>query len=156
MSLIKPPVFATRSGLKRKAAVLMLALAALAGCAQEPAAPSASLTRASTALANNQSSSVLKTTTCARPEYPQDAHRRGSQGTTTVRFLIDTDGSVAQSAIVKSSGDASLDEAARSALAKCRFKPAVKDGQARRAWVPVQYVWSLEPAGKAPAKAAQP
>jgi TonB family protein len=62
------------------------------------------------------------------------ARRRGSQGTTTVRFLIDTDGSAAQFNILKSSGDSLLDGAARSALSKSRFKPAVKNGQPQRAW----------------------
>lgn len=128
---------------------LALALASLAGCAQAPAAPDNTVARGGSAVADaGKTTSVLKTSTCARPEYPQDARRRGSQGTTTVRFLIDADGRVAQSGIAASSGDASLDEAARAALAKCRFKPALKDGKPHRAWVPVQYVWSMDPASE--------
>lgn len=146
MSRIEHPAFAAHTSLMWKAAMpaLALALASLAGCAQAPAAQERTLA----AVDAGKTTSVLKTNTCARPESPQDARRRGSQGTTTVRFLIDTDGSVAQSGIIKSSGDASLDEAARAALAKCKFKPAVKDGKPQRAWVPVQYVWSMDPAGK--------
>jgi TonB family protein len=61
----------------------------------------------------------------------------------TLRFLVDTDGSVAEALVAKSSGDASLDEAARVAIAKCRFTPAMANGKPARAWVPVQYVWSM-------------
>jgi TonB family protein len=137
---------------------LIATLSSLAGCAQAPVAQAGAVTSGSTAIAST-TTPAHKNVTCARPEYPKDARRRGSQGTTTVRFLIDTDGSVAQSFILKSSGDLSLDEAARSALSKCRFKPAVKDGQPQRAWAPVQYVWSLGPTGSSrmpPTVAVQP
>ncbi|MCS0706467.1 energy transducer TonB [Massilia aurea] len=124
-------------------AVLSLALISaqfsLAGCAQAP------VTRANADVAST-TTSAQKPATCPRVEYPKEALRRGSQGTTTVRFLIDIDGRVAQSNILKSSGDLSLDEAALSGLSRCRFKPAVRDGQPQRAWVPVQYVWLLPPA----------
>ncbi|MFC5460854.1 energy transducer TonB [Massilia niabensis] len=159
MSHIKQFIYPAQQALKWKAAILALglAVASLAGCAQAPAAQGDTVTRGSSAVAGaDKTTSALKTSTCARPEYPKDARRRGSQGTTTIRFLIDTDGSVAQSDIVKSSGDASLDEAARSALAKCRFKTAKKDGKPRRAWVPVQYVWTMEPASQARVPPATP
>lgn len=126
---------------------LISALCSLAGCAQISSAQADTVTHGSTAAAST-TTSAQKTPTCTRPVYPKEAQRRGSQGTTTIRFLIDTDGSVAQSNILKSSGDLSLDEAARSALSQCRFKPVIKDGQPQRAWVPVQYVWSLAPAGR--------
>lgn len=143
MSGFEPSVRPATQSLNGKAAILVLAFTtALSGCAQTPVAPGDTAPRDSAA----KTTAALNTSTCARPEYPQDARRRGSQGTTTVRFLIDIDGSVAQSHTVKSSGDASLDEAARSALDKCRFKPAMKEGKPHRAWVPVQYVWSMAPA----------
>jgi len=136
---------------------LISTLSSLSGCAQAPGAQAGTVARGSTAIAST--TTAQKNVTCARPEYPKEARRRGSQGTTTIRFLIDIDGSVAQSVILKSSGDLSLDEAARSALSKCRFKPAVKDGQPQRAWAPVQYVWSLAPTGSPrmpPTAAVQP
>lgn len=158
MSHIKQFIRPAQQGLKWQAAipVLVLALTSLAGCAQAPAVQGGSATRASSAVADaGKTTSASKSATCAKPEYPKEAARRGSQGTTTVRFLIETDGSVVQSEIVKSSGDASLDEAARSALAKCRFKQVTKDGRPpQRAWMPVQYVWSMAPAKKPPAPAA--
>lgn len=81
--------------------------------------------------------------TCARPVYPELARAEKRAGTTTISFLIGTDGFVKQSRLAKSSGSADLDEAARSALALCRFRPAVKDNKAVEAWTAVQYVWSL-------------
>lgn len=152
MSRIEQAACAANPGFQWKAAIPALGLAlALAGCSQAPAAQGD--TGGSLARADN-AKPVLMPSTCSSPNYPKDARRRGSQGTTTVRFLIDTDGTVARSDIQQSSGDASLDEAARVAMAKCRFTPIVKDGQPRRAWVPVQYVWSLAPA-RAPGPAPQ-
>ncbi len=68
---------------------------------------------------------VAQFNSCAKPEYPRESLARRAQGTTTLRFLIDVDGSVAEAAVAKSSGDALLDEAARVAIAKCRFTPAM-------------------------------
>ena len=131
--------------LKSTAAAAVLALSTgLAGCtqtalAQDGAAPAAA------ASDTPRAKSILNTASCSKPEWPKDALARRSQGTTTVNFLIDTDGSVAESAVTKSSGDPSLDEAARSAIAKCMFRPAVgSDKKPARAWVPVQYVWTLD------------
>jgi TonB family protein len=81
--------------------------------------------------------------TCARPEYPELARTEKRAGTTTISFLIGADGYVKQSRLLRSSGSADLDEAARSALALCRFRPAIKDDKPVEAWTPVQYVWSL-------------
>jgi D-alanyl-D-alanine endopeptidase (penicillin-binding protein 7) len=36
-----------------------------------------------------------------------------------------------------------MDEAARGALLRCRFAPALRDGQPVPTWHPVQYVWTL-------------
>ncbi|MGJ9420702.1 energy transducer TonB [Massilia sp. CMS3.1] len=164
MLRIERAVVAANSRFKSNGAIVFLgltlisALSSLAGCVQAPAAQADTVILGSTAVAST-TTSARTNATCAKPEYSKEALRRGSQGTTTIRFLIDTDGSVAQSNILKSSGDLSLDEAALSALSKCRFKPAVKDGQPQRAWVPVQYVWSLAPAGRPqvpPTAAAQP
>lgn len=81
---------------------------------------------------------------CARPEYPPAALRAEETGTTTVRFLIDTDGRAIQSQVVRSSGHKRLDEAARQALSLCQFKPGTLDGKPERSSVDMQYVWKLE------------
>lgn len=81
---------------------------------------------------------------CAKPEYPPASLRAEETGTTTVRFVIDTDGHAIQSQVVKTSGHKRLDEAARAALSLCHFKPGTTDGKAERSTVDIQYVWKLE------------
>ncbi|MGJ9416820.1 TonB family protein [Massilia sp. CMS3.1] len=117
--------------------VLAMAVAVLAGCA--------GTTPGSSALEHDAVTTkpIAKFNSCAKPEYPQASLARRAEGTVTLRFLIDTDGSVAEAAVAKSSGDALLDEAARVAIAKCRFTPGTAGGKPVRSWVPVQYVWSM-------------
>jgi len=81
---------------------------------------------------------------CVRPVYPKESLRNEQQGTVDLEFLIDIDGSVADSRVTKSSGFAALDTAAKVGLAKCRFKPASRDGKPARAWQSVSYVWKLD------------
>ncbi len=121
-----------------KAALPVLGLSAtlLVGCAQAPVADSAADAVTTPPLAQFNS--------CAKPQYPADALAKRLQGTVTLQFKVETDGSVQDSKVMKSSGDASLDEAARVAIAKCTFTPATVNGKPKAAWAPVQYVWSLE------------
>lgn len=85
----------------------------------------------------------IDTGSCSRPVYPEEDARQKNTGTVTMHFLIGLDGKVVESKVLKSSGHRSLDEAARSALAKCRFKPPVTpDGRHVQAWTAVQYVWT--------------
>lgn len=65
---------------------------------------------------------------CAGPEYPSASKRLEEEGTVTLRYLVGTDGSVISAEVEKSSGFRRLDEAARSSIVKCQFKPALKDG----------------------------
>lgn len=110
----------------------------LAACAQTPPVSGAA---GATAVAPGAADTPLP---CARPVYPAQAAANKIEGTTTVGLLIAPDGRVIKSRLYTSSGDTSLDEAARSALVKCRFKPASAKGKPVAAWVPVQYVWSLK------------
>jgi D-alanyl-D-alanine endopeptidase (penicillin-binding protein 7) len=80
---------------------------------------------------------------CRKPMYPQADIAASHEGTVTVSFLVDTNGTVADSRVVRSSGFAGLDMAAQTALHKCRFNPAIQHGQAVRAWTAVQYIWTL-------------
>ena len=82
--------------------------------------------------------------TCAKPQYPHADLNAGHQGTTTLAFLIDAEGRVAESKVERSSGYATMDEASRAAIAECRFKPGTVDGRAAAQWANVQYVWTLE------------
>jgi len=134
-----------RQALDWKAALPVLGLAAVcvAGCAQAPASAVSSESRAAPAHAGEVTRALARFETCEKPIYPAGAVAQKLAGTVTLRFLIDTDGTVADAVVQNSSGTASLDEAARVAIAKCRFTPATAGGKPQRAWVPVQYVWSL-------------
>jgi D-alanyl-D-alanine endopeptidase (penicillin-binding protein 7) len=81
---------------------------------------------------------------CSKPLWPQQALEAEHTGTVTLSFRISESGQVAGSAVVKSSGHASLDEAARSGIEKCSFKPATVRGKPVASWQKMQYVWTLE------------
>lgn len=88
--------------------------------------------------------SVAPGAQCAKPSYPPASRRLEEEGTVGLRFLIGADGSVLQSEVVKSSGFARLDEAARNALAKCQFRAGTVDGKPEPSWASIQYTWRLE------------
>lgn len=81
---------------------------------------------------------------CAQPEYPAASRRAEESGTVTLRFLIDVDGKAVESAVEASSGFKRLDEAARSALARCRFKSGTVDGKPEQSWARIRYTWKLD------------
>lgn len=58
------------------------------------------------------------------PKFPEPALRKGSEGYVIVRAYIQTDGTVARATISKTSGDATLDEAARTAVLKWKMNSA--------------------------------
>ena len=148
MQRIKRLVRPDTQALNWKAAIPVLGLAAacIAGCAQTPTAVNdkaqeqAQEQAAADAVATRP---IAQFNSCAKPQYPAEALARRVEGTVTLRFRIEPNGSVSQSSVLKSSGDVSLDEAARVAIAKCTFTPATVNGKPQPAWVPVQYVWKL-------------
>ena len=81
---------------------------------------------------------------CQKPEYPSASRRNEEEGTVQLRFLIGTNGQVIESQVEKSSGFARLDEAARSALSKCQFKPGTLNGTPEQSWASMKYTWRLE------------
>jgi len=82
--------------------------------------------------------------TCAPPQYPEEAEDMEQTGTSVLQFLIDASGRVAASRVANSSGYASLDQAALSALSQCKFKPAIgADGTPQESWTSIRYVWQL-------------
>jgi protein TonB len=78
------------------------------------------------------------------PNYPRAAHRRGEQGTVMVRVLVSATGIAQTVALEKSSGFASLDQAALAHVSQCRFVPAQQDGHAVQALYKVPVVFKLE------------
>ena len=136
MSRIKRLLRPDAQALNWKAAIPVLGLAAacVAGCAGMPAAqaPAAPVIPA-----------VADFSSCAKPHYPKESLTLGHQGTVTLGFKISADGKVEESTLKRSSGFPLLDEAAREAIAKCRFRPATQAGKPVPAWMQMQYVWTL-------------
>ncbi len=62
------------------------------------------------------------------PKYPDIAWRQHQGGRVVIRMHIDPQGRVASAEVLESSGHPALDRAAREALAKWRFVPALRDG----------------------------
>ena len=138
MQRIKQLVRPDTQALNWKAAipVLGLALAGLAGCAQTgPVNPFASMPD------NVVTKAVANFNSCKKPEYPQDALASKIEGTVALGMLVKADGKVREAVVRQSSGNASLDEAARAALAKCSFQPATVNGAPKEQWTEVKYVW---------------
>ena len=123
-----------------KAAIPVLALTTacltLAACAttEKPAAPHEPV----------RVSAVADFKSCSKPNWPVSSLPEGHTGTVTLQFTIDTDGSVVDSNVRKSSGDPLLDEAARNGIAMCHFKPGTEDGVPTKAKMQMQYVWTLK------------
>ena len=64
-----------------------------------------------------------------KPKFPTAALTRGSEGYVVVRAYIGPDGSVVRATVSKSSGDSSLDDAARAAVLRWKMnQAAVKPG----------------------------
>lgn len=78
------------------------------------------------------------------PTYPDKARTAGIDGRNIVEVLVDTDGSVADARILKSSGDALLDEAAVDAALRATFTPGRQENRAVRVWVSIPFRFTLE------------
>jgi protein TonB len=74
------------------------------------------------------------------PSYPAEAARRHAEGTVGLRVHVTENGTPGWVDIVHSSGDSSLDETARNAVALWRFQPARDHGTA----VPFDYQLNVE------------
>jgi len=77
-------------------------------------------------------------------EYPKASLMNEEQGTTSMSFQVNADGSVADSKLEKSSGFKGLDKAAIKGLSACKFKPGTKDGAPAQTWTKVDYAWKLD------------
>jgi len=84
---------------------------------------------------------VIDFNSCAKPMYPHEELAAGHEGTVQMGFEVQADGTIGSSRVERSSGFPSLDEAALTALNKCRFHPARKNGQPVASSTDVKYVW---------------
>ena len=87
---------------------------------------------------------VVLAKSCQPPAYPAASRRMGESGAVVLSFLIDAEGKVIESRVEASSGVERLDEAARKALALCKFSPGTVDGKAEQSWHKLKYVWQLD------------
>ena len=75
--------------------------------------------------------------------YPDEARKAGIEGTVTMSITIDPEGRVLKAVVVKGLGYG-LDEAARNALLRFRFKPAIKNGEAVSTEMKYSYTFLLD------------
>jgi protein TonB len=75
--------------------------------------------------------------------YPEEARRAGVEGTVTLSITIDIEGKVVAAKIVSGPGYG-LNEAARDAIKRFRFKPAIKGGEAVSTEMKYSYTFLLD------------
>lgn len=80
-------------------------------------------------------------------EYPPSSVRLNQEGTTSIKFTVNTDGSVSGVQVVGSSGHDALDEAAIRCASSWRYKPALQDGQPVAAPWTTNVQWKLQNGG---------
>ncbi|WP_306397821.1 energy transducer TonB [Telluria beijingensis] len=116
-----------------------LATMVLAGCTQTaPVNPFAEMPDSVT------TEPVVNFKSCRKPVYPAQALAAKAEGTVNLAFLVRADGTVREAVVRKTSGNASLDETARAALAKCRFQPGTVNGAPKEQWTELKYAWVPE------------
>jgi protein TonB len=86
---------------------------------------------------------LIDKSACDAPAYPLAWQNEDKQGAVVLDVLVSADGNVADAKVVESSGYAKLDKASLQAGAKCKFKPATRNGQSAQSWVKVRYLWEI-------------
>lgn len=75
--------------------------------------------------------------------YPEEARKAGIEGTVTLSITIDNTGQVVSAKVVSGPGYG-LNEAAREAIRKFKFKPAMKNGEAVSTEMKYSYTFLLD------------
>lgn len=70
-----------------------------------------------------------------KPPYPPMAYQMRSEGTVVLKALVLPDGSCGEVLLARSSGNEQLDQSALRTVAKWKFTPAQKQGEAHAQWV---------------------
>jgi len=78
------------------------------------------------------------------PVYPEQARRRGWEGTVQLRVQLDANGIVQGVTILQSSGYSVLDQAAASQISRWRFKPSLHNGTPQPSTLRVPVKFRLE------------
>lgn len=77
------------------------------------------------------------------PEYPRLAREAGLEGVVWIKALVNKEGNVINAAVFKSSGVASLDDAAVAVAKQNKFKPGIQNGAPVICWVSYKCVFKL-------------
>jgi TonB family protein len=80
---------------------------------------------------------------CKKPFFPVQATRTEQRGNVTLAFLVDVDGEVIDAVVRTPSKHALLDDAAKAAILRCRFKPRTVNGNPASSWMSVTYHFRL-------------
>jgi protein TonB len=75
--------------------------------------------------------------------YPEEAKKAGIEGTVRLRITVDFEGRVVEVKVLSGPGYG-LDEAAREALKRFKFKPAMKGGEAVSTTITYNYTFLLD------------
>ncbi|MBK7859226.1 MAG: energy transducer TonB [Archangiaceae bacterium] len=75
--------------------------------------------------------------------YPEEAKRAGIEGTVRLRITVDFEGHVTEVKVLSGPGYG-LDEAAREAIKRFKFKPALKAGEAVSTTITYNYTFLLD------------
>jgi periplasmic protein TonB len=89
---------------------------------------------------------IADITSCApKPtDYPTVSLLFNEQGTSRIRFAVDSDGKLESASVAKSSGHQRLDEAAIRSLSTCQFRSGRdSEGKPKGGNFVVEYVWKL-------------
>jgi len=84
--------------------------------------------------------------------YPEIARKAGVEGTVFVKILVNEDGDVVETEIVKSLGDNGCDEAALEALKSVKWKPATQRDKPVKVWVTIPVRFALLKEGESSKK----
>lgn len=99
-----------------------------------------------------RSAARLQVDSCSKPAYPMKAVRDEMEGTVHFSLLVDKEGAVVESKMLRSSGHRELDQATLAAFTRCKFTPAQVDGLPEQAWLSMSYTFSLAPPLPVPAR----
>jgi periplasmic protein TonB len=84
---------------------------------------------------------------CEKPEYNAAARRAEAQGSVTVLYTMDTNGTISNATVEKSSGPTrehkALDRLTIEAVTACKGKPGTVDGKPEKLTSRVTYVWKI-------------
>ena len=78
-----------------------------------------------------------------RPEYPEDAQRRGVEGRVAILARVDTLGEVPEAQVMNPSGEPAMDDAALRAVLGCRFRPYRQDGKLTEVYAVFRFAFRI-------------